>query len=1157
MRMYKTFLFMRLKEENFIRRMRLNCVFRLFVEPNVRHKRKRFFGDFFALRFLEVACIRINEIRRCAERSATNKNTEVNRKMNLGKKILSFALSACMVLSSGSVLSYAGEPVVKSTQTYCSATEDHQHVYDMAKQKKSREATCKETGIYTDVICEKCSFELDPIDVGLDADNHVNTTKVDAVEPTCTSVGNIEYYICNDCGKLFTYDEDGKITYLESEDDAVLEMVKHDYDVENPVLIEELFDCLKYVTYKCKNCEATERREVRGTADHTPEVIPGKAATCTGKGLTDGEKCSVCGKILKEQEEIPALGHTWGDFENVVTDIDGVVHYQHKKTCTVCGREVAYDHVASAEGVYTEGTCTENGYWTYTCDKGWTGAENKNTGCGNTWVVVDENSTVADNHPELSIRTAEVPATCVKGAYLFNWCEDCGATWDIDDEDKSLDPDNHKTYAPSVVLDRDTGKYVLADENLGVENYWLATDEAVTPTCTEKGSTAPMACDLCGAKQAAQEIEALGHNWGEWTSNGDGTHTRLCKNNTAHVETADCTEDNAEIEVFDAHCDKDGYTVYTCKDCGYEWTVVDEGSAPGHNYGDWTKVADENRHMGYCLCEFGCNSFTLEDCYDAEPVYTEAVCEKNAYYTYTCDKCGNVWTEEVEGTALEHEWVKNEDLSSDPTCLEHGFIYYDCALCNARTKDVVSHLGHDYVVIDTDKAATCTENGYAKLSKCQRENCGFEQVEGEIEALGHDFTEQIIDDAHLVTPADCENAAVYRYDCSRCDAIGEDTFEYGEALGHDVVVDEAKEATCTETGLTEGSHCDRCGKVFVAQEVIPAKGHTEVTDAAVEATCTESGLTEGKHCSVCEAVLVAQEEIPALGHDLVNHEAQAATCEEIGWDSYDTCTRCDYTTYVEIEALGHSEKTIEGYAADYHTTGLTDEIVCDREGCGKVLVPAEIIPCKDETITFTYTFTGRNDDDKTANGGTAILSVYATSEHACLYGTQIELEIGDGLVANGYAKVSVDGFNTYTYTAVETVNKNGKTVLLITAGNERNVEFSGENVLFAQIVFDVEDDFVGTTGVTVNENNTLTTRQDDINNSLVADFGTGAEIDVKLLGDADANGTVNVNDVRLFNEWDLAREEGAYDSIFDYNNDGVVDGVDFILMRNAIVGNEA
>ena len=49
------------------------------------------------------------------------------------------------------------------------------------------------------------------------------------------------------------------------------------------------------------------------------------------------------------------------------------------------------------------------------------------------------------------------------------------------------------------------------------------------------------------------------------------------------------------------------------------------------------------------------------------------------------------------------------------------------------------------------------------------------------------------------------------------------------------------------------------------------KGHNKVTDAAVLATCTESGKTEGSHCSVCGKVFVAQEVIPAFGHEFVNY----------------------------------------------------------------------------------------------------------------------------------------------------------------------------------------------------------------------------------------------------------------------------------------------
>ncbi|MBO7476350.1 MAG: leucine-rich repeat domain-containing protein [Salinivirgaceae bacterium] len=89
--------------------------------------------------------------------------------------------------------------------------------------------------------------------------------------------------------------------------------------------------------------------------------------------------------------------------------------------------------------------------------------------------------------------------------------------------------------------------------------------------------------------------------------------------------------------------------------------------------------------------------------------------------------------------------------------------------------------------------------------------------------------------------------------------------EFTNIIGyHTEVTDNAKAATCTESGLTEGKHCSVCNTVLVAQKVIPAKGHTIVVDSAVAATYTSTGLTEGSHCSVCGQVIVAQTEIPML-----------------------------------------------------------------------------------------------------------------------------------------------------------------------------------------------------------------------------------------------------------------------------------------------------
>ena len=114
--------------------------------------------------------------------------------------------------------------------------------------------------------------------------------------------------------------------------------------------------------------------------------------------------------------------------------------------------------------------------------------------------------------------------------------------------------------------------------------------------------------------------------------------------------------------------------------------------------------------------------------------------------------------------------------------------------------------------------------------------------------------------------------------------------EQGEM--HALVTDAAVAATCTEAGKTQGRHCSICGKVFTAQQEIPATGHTVVTDPAVKATCTEAGMTEGSHCSICGKVIEAQKTIPATGHTAVTDPAVPATYTQTGLTEGSHCAVC-------------------------------------------------------------------------------------------------------------------------------------------------------------------------------------------------------------------------------------------------------------------------
>ncbi|MBP3896344.1 MAG: hypothetical protein J6D57_00715, partial [Mogibacterium sp.] len=435
------------------------------------------------------------------------------------------------------IFEWAEDKTILTATRTCRNDKTHIDQEEVAVSSEvTKPATCTEKGVRT-YTAE--SFNNRAFNDPKYNEQKVKTEDIDATghelvhdpgkEATCESDGYEEYWQCIRCNKLFS-DEEGK---TEINEPVVIKAKDHDWGEPEYTWAEDGSQCT--ATSVCKHDAG---HVITETVNTTSEESIG--ATCDLEGVTL-YTATFENPVLKTQtkliKDIPAKGHDWTDAE-LEWNFDDLT-CKATRTCKHDSTHVEKETVDITSEVISPATCDAVGKIKYK--------------------AVFENKAFGDN--DVARKTTDIKA-------LGHSWDDAVYTW-ADDNSKC------------------TAKRVCERDKSHVEKETVTvTSRVVTPaTCTEKGVrtyTAEFGNKAFSKQTKQEDIDELGHDWGDWkvtkaaTETSEGEEQRTCKTDPSHVETrvipvVGHEHSLSKVEAKAATCEQDG---------NKEYYVCDKGDHP-------------------------------------------------------------------------------------------------------------------------------------------------------------------------------------------------------------------------------------------------------------------------------------------------------------------------------------------------------------------------------------------------------------------------------------------------------------------------------------------------------------------------------------------------------------------------------------------------